>query len=315
MNETHYKILFSGDLMPGASADDVKDALARLFKTDRTRVEQLFRGGRVALKSGLRSDEADRYLAVLQRAGAYARKEPDQLSLEPLTNDEQSGSGAPGGDEAQMTCPKCGYTQRHQSECSACGIIIDKFLARQAQLAQSVTPPTGSGEHSPYAPPQATVSAPMASQGELRVFTIQGRIGRLRYLAWSLAVMFAVAGLVGIASIVMAISSTAGLVLMALLGIGAIVVNIQIGAQRLHDIGVSAWLLLLNLVPVLGAFVPLLMIAIPGKTGPNRYGPPQPPNSFAVKLLSGLWLLLVLVGIVLAITVPTVSQHLSLAGD
>ncbi|EIK52019.1 membrane protein [Stutzerimonas stutzeri TS44] len=309
MNEAHYTILFSGELIPGASVESVKDNLARLFKTDRARVERLFGASEVALKRHLRSDEADRYLAALQRAGAQARKEPES---HPLQLPEARGEAV--ADQPRMSCPKCGHTQAQHTECSACGIVIAKFLARQAQQAHEAPPFASVARQSPYAPPQAMLETPLPSHGELRVFSVQGRIGRLRYLAWSLVVVMAAAGLFGIASIVMAISSTAGILLMALLAVAALVVNVQIGAQRLHDIGVSSWLLLLNLVPLIGAFVPLLMMLIPGKGGPNRYGPPQPPNSLAVKVLAALWLLLVIGGVLVAITVPAATQYLHGAG-
>lgn len=308
MNEAHYKILFRGELIPGASADAVKNNLAQLFKTDRARIERLFGASEVALKRHLHSDEADRYLAALRRAGVHAHKEPEQLQLQ-----LQELTDKPAADQLQMNCPKCGHTQPQHEQCSACGIVIAKFLARQAQ-ATEVSPPATADSQSPYAPPQATLEMPLESHGELRVFSVQGRIGRLRYLAWSLVVMVAVAGLFGIAAIVAAISKPVGLLLMALLAIAALVINVQIGVQRLHDIGVSGWLLLLNLVPVIGVFVPLLMIVIPGKRGPNRYGPPQPANSLAVKVLAALWLLLVIGGVLVAISVPAATQYLHRAG-
>jgi len=308
MNEAHYKILFRGELIPGASADAVKNNLAQLFKTDRARIERLFDASEVALKRHLHSDEADRYLAALRRAGVHAHKEPEQLQLQ-----LQELTDKPTADQAQMNCPKCGHTQPQHEQCSACGTVTSKFRARQAQ-ATEVAPPATADRQSPYAPPQAALEMPLESHGELRVFSVQGRIGRLRYLAWSLVVMVAVAGLFGIAAIVAAISKPVGLLLMALLAIAALVINVQIGVQRLHDIGVSGWLLLLNLVPVIGVFVPLLMIVIPGKRGPNRYGPPQPANSLAVKVLAALWLLLVIGGVLVAITVPAATQYLHRAG-
>jgi hypothetical protein len=43
-------------------------------------------------------------------------------------------------------------------------------------------------------------------------------------------------------------------------------------------------------VPVVGSFFPLLMIVIPGNDGPNRYGPPPPPNTRSIKLLAIAWI-------------------------
>ncbi len=142
---------------------------------------------------------------------------------------------------------------------------------------------------SPYAPPRASVAHHRAEVGDLRVFTIQGRIGRLRYLAWTMALAF-VSMAVGAACIgIMSQSLIAGGLLGTISLLACLFVAIQFGAQRLHDAGWSAWLLLLHLVPVLGSLLAVLMMVIPGNTGPNQYGPPPPANSKSVKILATLW--------------------------
>ncbi len=47
--------------------------------------------------------------------------------------------------------------------------------------------------------------------------------------------------------------------------------GLAVGARRLHDIGKSAWLLLVGLVPVLG-FLLLLYWFVQPSSGPNQYG-------------------------------------------
>jgi uncharacterized membrane protein YhaH (DUF805 family) len=198
-----------------------------------------------------------------------------------------------------MTCPKCGKQQAKTAECSACGIIIEKYLARQALLAQS-TPTVASNNvssNTPYAPPQAAVGEAVAEVGELKVFSTDGRIGRLRYLAWSLVLMFAASGVMAVVAIAASISEVLGGLLGIAVVIGMLVVSVQIGAQRLHDIGWSGWLLLLNIVPIINSVFWLLMLVIPGTLGANRFGPPQPANSTAVKVLAGLFLALLLPGV------------------
>ena len=48
---------------------------------------------------------------------------------------------------------------------------------------------------------------------------------------------------------------------------------LAVGARRLHDIGRTGWWLLLSLVPIIGPIALLIMLALPGTPGPNRYGP------------------------------------------
>lgn len=305
MSADQYRIVFDGELVPGVAPDTAKSNLTRLFKCDAGKIERLFGHGSVHIKRDLSAPEADRYLQALQRAGVQARKEPEAAKGITLAIAEYApapSSEAPVTAE-QMQCPKCGYTQPSAIECCSCGIVIEKYLARQAQLGETSLQ-NRSIAH-PYAPPRAEVGEPTAEYSELKVFTTQGRIGRLRYLAWSMALMAAALGLLLIASTTFAASAVLGMILTGVFGIGFVLVSVQIGVQRLHDVGWSGWLMLLYLVPVVGTFFPLVVLLLPGNGGVNRFGPPQPPNSRAVKILAALWLLVPFIGILAAIVLPT----------
>lgn len=155
---------------------------------------------------------------------------------------------------------------------------------------------------SPYAPPRSAVAQDWPDVGELKVFTVQGRIGRLRYLAWSMALLFVALIMFAVCMTLMSMSLITGGLFGAVACVAFLVVSIQIGAQRLHDAGWSAWLLLLNLVPFVGSVFPFLMMAVPGNAGPNQYGAPQPPNSKGVKFLAALWvpaLIIIFVGVLM----------------
>ncbi|BFN26946.1 hypothetical protein PSCT_02223 [Pseudomonas sp. SCT] len=307
MQEAHFKIVFNGELMPDMPVETVKSNLARLFKTDASKVERLFGGQDAVIKTRLSQQDADKYLAALHRAGAKARKEPERavpaLSLV-QTEEERSAAESERAAASVMTCPKCEHIQSQASECTACGIIIEKYLARQAQLRDASAMQGKSTIQSPYASPSADVNETMPLHGELKPLSISGRIGRLRYLAWSLVVMLTATGLFAIAALLMPISSTLGFVCVAVVGIGMLVVSVQIGVQRLHDFGWSGWLILLNLVPLLGSLFPFFMLLMPGNREVNRYGSPPPPNSRSVKVLAALWLVLIIFGLVAALTVP-----------
>ncbi|MEF9671740.1 hypothetical protein QNM99_01495 [Pseudomonas sp. PCH446] len=67
---TLYEIVFSGEPLPGASHDQVKSNLARLFQADAPRIDLLFSGRRLVLKSNLDAVAAEKYRATLERAGA-----------------------------------------------------------------------------------------------------------------------------------------------------------------------------------------------------------------------------------------------------
>lgn len=334
MSEPRYSIMFAGEVLPDFTLDTVKANLASLFKSDLDKIEALFSGQPVPLKRNLESAEADKYLAALQRAGAKVSKQSEGLQLSLVATDDhpEDSAAAPAPAEAassstHMTCPKCAHEQAKAIECEACGIVIEKYLARQAQLQEeaasiqssitSTSPaaePAVTASASPYAPPQANVAEQLPEFGELKPFGVTGRIGRLRYLAWSLVLILVMAPALGIAALGMGISDTVGIILIAGVTLAMVVVSVQIGVQRLHDIGWSGWLYLLNLVPIVGSVFPLLMLLIPGNAGANRYGPPQPPNSTAVKVLASLWLVILLLVVIAAIA-GGVGMLDSLGGD
>ncbi|MCZ2823734.1 MULTISPECIES: DUF805 domain-containing protein [unclassified Modestobacter] len=59
------------------------------------------------------------------------------------------------------------------------------------------------------------------------------------------------------------------------IGLLAMPASISSGATRLHDRGMSAWWLLIGLVPLFGQLALLVITGfLPGDGGPNRYGPP-----------------------------------------
>jgi hypothetical protein len=99
--------------------------------------------------------------------------------------------------------------------------------------------------------------------------------------------------LMGLCVSVMSFSLVGGGLLIAVAAAAFALISFQIGTQRLHDAGWSGWLLLLNLVPYIGAIFPFLMVLIPGNQGANRYGPPAPPNSRSVKVLAWMWILFI----------------------
>lgn len=352
MTQSKYKIVFKGELMPDALLDEVKDKLAQLFKSDRTKINSLFDGGPIALKRDLSEEEADKYLAALQRTGAKVHKEADlAASLSLVATDDHlsanAGATAPtANNDLRMNCPKCGHAQSKAQSCEACGIVIDKFLARQAERetsAPSAASPLSSSASpasaTPYAPPMANVAETLPEYAELKLFGIQGRIGRLRYLAWSLAatLIAMLAGGVGFGIFAalgmhsdLSLGTVIGALLICVASIAMLVFYIQIGVKRLHDMGWSGWLLLLSLLPYVGAIfvmIPgvgpiisgifslagglfsIVILVVPGSNIANRFGAPPQPNSLGVKVLASLWLLVPVLGILAAIAIPAYQDY------
>ena len=62
-------------------------------------------------------------------------------------------------------------------------------------------------------------------------------------------------------------------VLATLLELSLLLPWLAVSVRRLHDIGKSAWFLLVNLIPITGSITFLVFMLTPGTRGENEYGP------------------------------------------
>ena len=112
-----------------------------------------------------------------------------------------------------------------------------------------------------------------------------GRSRRMEY--WMFALFYTLVLLVGFVAVIATSGpsydaagegdAAAGmpivLVILSLFVLGSIVPGLAVQVRRLHDQNLSGWLVLLNLIPYLGALVMLVLMCIKGTNGENQYGP------------------------------------------
>ncbi|VFB18525.1 DUF805 domain-containing protein [Pseudomonas fragi] len=138
---------------------------------------------------------------------------------------------------------------------------------------------------------------PQEHYAPLDLLGFSGRIGRLRLLAWSMIISIIAMITSLLVLLAVKVSPTLGITCGATLTLAYFIISLRISAQRLHDINWSAWMLLLHLVPVANLVLSLMMLLMPGTPGPNKYGPPPPPNSRAVNVLAAITIFLIGLGI------------------
>jgi uncharacterized membrane protein YhaH (DUF805 family) len=166
----------------------------------------------------------------------------------------------------------------------------------------------------PYAPPRAAVADVDDSSAEVqpvRMWSSQGRIGRLRFLAYLTGsyLLFtflggALAALLGAAGLGLALG------VIAVVGVVAyLAFTISKGMQRSHDMGWTGWTVLLMFIPLVG----LVWIFNPGTAGANRFGAPPPANTLGVKILAFLFPVVMVVGILAAIALPAYQGYVKRA--
>jgi len=155
----------------------------------------------------------------------------------------------------------------------------------------------------PFAPPRATVrDVESGSQRYQAVsaFTYKGRIGRLRFLAYSMAAYI----FVSFAAVVLALLKvpTAGVYAISVVAyVGILLATIQ----RSHDMDWSGWTCLLALIP----FVGFIWLFKGGTPGENRFGAPPPPNTTGVKILAFLFPAIMVIGILAAVALPAYQSY------
>jgi uncharacterized membrane protein YhaH (DUF805 family) len=56
-------------------------------------------------------------------------------------------------------------------------------------------------------------------------------------------------------------------------GLAVLLPSLAVGTRRLHDIGRSGWWQLIQIIPVIGLIVIIVLLATDGQRGANIYGP------------------------------------------
>lgn len=204
-----------------------------------------------------------------------------------------------------VICPKCQYKRTADDhgpawQCPNCGIAYNKATAPSPAVTHIVNSASRErGVRNEFA--TATPSAFSLST--------DGRIGRLRYLAfgWPIIASAYVLGL--LAAVIMPRHEVPGVIFVILFLVLLFWMPLRLVALRLHDVNRSGkWAPTLLLLPItigvlgglkmapVGAWlfwiVALLLLFVPGSDGDNDYGPQPGPNTILVKVGAGLFVAL-----------------------
>lgn len=170
----------------------------------------------------------------------------------------------------------------------------------------------------PYASPRSAVDAAEPETYKPRLFALSGRLGRLRYLAYSTVVSFVVVLLVslllgvmtGLARAFPMPDADAGLLIAIGFYLPFFLSYFVMVRRRLNDLDQSGWLALLMLVPVVNVLFGLYLLLWPGSAGANRYGPPPARNSLPL-IIFGVVLPIFLIGLLAATAIPAYQDYVN----
>ncbi|MDG4551355.1 MAG: DUF805 domain-containing protein [Candidatus Contendobacter sp.] len=170
---------------------------------------------------------------------------------------------------------------------------------------------------SPYQPPRGAIAPTAPTRyGEIHPFSHRGRLGRVRYIGYSVGLGLlinllaagwgALAALSGNQEEMMGPFAVGGLIFLAVL---AVAFSVLLAIQRLHDFDASGWWSAFALVPLANLVLYLTLLIMPGTQGANRFGDPPPPNTTGVILLALVVPLILVIGIVAAIAIPAYQNY------
>jgi len=162
----------------------------------------------------------------------------------------------------------------------------------------------------PYSAPDAELDNGQDELYSPSILSFNGRIGRLRYLAYgigaNLLMMLVMIPLIGASAFMggEAATSTIGMIGMVVFYAATIVVSVMFGKRRLNDLNRSGWWSVLLFVPIINLAPIIYLLFFPGAEGGNNYGPAPQANSIGVLILGWMLPAFMILGIVAAVLIP-----------
>ncbi len=179
-------------------------------------------------------------------------------------------------------------------------------------------------ENNPYQSPDSQQSTESAGYQSVKVFAMNQRIGRVRYLAYSfMATLLMFVGLILIGGVLGALASGGSpeamvgifVIIYAIFGIVSLFVSVVLGVRRLHDLDKTGWLWLLFLIPIVNLGMMIYLLFFPGTEGDNQYGKKPEPNT-ALTWVAGIIApiaFVFIIGILAAVAIPAYQDYVERA--
>jgi uncharacterized membrane protein YhaH (DUF805 family) len=162
----------------------------------------------------------------------------------------------------------------------------------------------------PYSAPDAALDTGQDVLYQPKIFSFNGRIGRMRYLAYGIGLnILLMAAMIPLGGMTATMGGEAGMsmlgmVMVGLFYIATIAISIMFAKRRLNDLNRSGWWFLLFLVPIVNLLMAIYMVFFPGSDGDNKFGPAPTSNSVGVLILGWMMPVFFIVGIGAAILIP-----------
>lgn len=178
--------------------------------------------------------------------------------------------------------------------------------------------------HNPYQSPTADLDSydTQESYHTEPFYTWHGRIGRVRYLSYTMLLLLMLMGIMTVFGVLIGIlvgvtggADSAAMTVAVILWVASLLGNFYVtfvpSIRRLNDPNRTGWMSLLWFVPVVNLVFWLYLTFATGDDGENDYGvPAEPPTTLHYVLAFGLPILAIaLLGILAAIALPAYQDY------
>ena len=165
----------------------------------------------------------------------------------------------------------------------------------------------------PYSAPGAELGGGQSELYMPSIFSFNGRIGRLRYMAYGIGsylllmlVMIPVVGSSAFMGGEPAVSG-GGAIVVGVISIAMLVAGVAFAKRRLNDLNRSGWWMLLSIVPFVNLLFTIYVIFFPGTDSDNDFGAAPAANSLGVQILGWMMPALFVLGIGGAVVMPQLA--------
>ncbi|WP_375592068.1 DUF805 domain-containing protein [Chitiniphilus eburneus] len=221
-----------------------------------------------------------------------------------------------------VNCPACGQDQPRRTLCIACGVDMPRLTKARIGAEREARAEALAARHDTPRPVVAGAQSTDFYETPQAVgLGLNGRLGPMRYLAYSLGMLLALMPGVMLASHTLLLVQSVGVpFLMAWAALYG-----RLAVFRLHDLGLSAWwmawaaigpvaLLLIDVrigtcATMMLALSLLGLAAVPGPEEDNEFGPPAEPATTPINVAAALCLIIVLFGMPRLLPWETLTNH------
>lgn len=160
MSNDLFDIVFRGDIVMGHNIVEVKQRLAQLFKIDAAKVDALFTGRAVPLKRNIDAATAQKYQAIIAKAGAQTEICPagglKPTAIKGALQAQRTRNGAQPAAQPKTATEKKPLTLKERLEQQA---KEQEAKEREAKIQQPAPPASAPPTGQPTAPPTSTAIA------------------------------------------------------------------------------------------------------------------------------------------------------------